>query len=256
MKYADGPRYEKVYIPVVLRINKYRVEHYTYLDTIKAGNSTAHILFGGGIYYMCISRDDNVSVEEKTMEPIGFRNEKLEQLKLLADKFNGARRSDYGDIIDTHRRKWKKVVHPMRCDGNLTWWQRMQNQYIINTINGQEIPLAQRRKDLSAKINISESLISAMFRQGVEIKHWCYKGKRLDGLSWEEYFSGKRNDEFFHTNLLFKKGDEEIYYETLRETGKNIGVSHQTLRMALINNLDTINGYSIIRSSSSLDNHS
>ena len=74
----QGRNYDKIYLPVFLRFNKEKLLHYRYIKTINAGSTNAHILQGGNEYFMCLSKDEYISAEERTMEPMGFRKNSIE----------------------------------------------------------------------------------------------------------------------------------------------------------------------------------
>ena len=245
-------RYERIYIPTILTFNKEKVPNYSFIKTIEAGSSFGHILFNEKYneYFMCLRKNDNISVEEKTMEPLGFKRHNLSDLETLAEKFNKLKEKERRYIFRGERRKWKQVVEPMRENMHLHWNERMKGKFIINTITGQEISLEATRNEISKQTGLNNELISCLVREGIEAKHWAYKGKRLDGATWEQYlenpekYNPKNNDYF---NIIFKKSNEAFRFESLRITSARINVSHELLRQAIINNLPSINGYEIIK---------
>lgn len=245
-------RYERVYIPNILTFHKEKVPNYKFIKTINAGSSLGHILFyeKDNNYILCLRQNDDISIEEKTMEPFGFKRKELSELEVLAEKFNRAKEKERRYIFRGERRKWKQVVEPMRENLHLHWNERMKGKFIINTITGQEISLAATRNQISKQTGLNNELVSCLVRDGIEAKHWAYKGKRLDGASWEEYlenpekYNPKNNDYF---GIILKRGNEAFRFQSLRITSARINVSHELLRLAIINNQPTINGYEIIK---------
>lgn len=245
-------RYERVYIPTILTFNKQDVPNYSFVKTIDAGSSLGHILFNEkhNQYFMCLRQNDNISVEEKTMEPLGFKRSNISDLETLAEKFNKSKERERRYVFRGERRKWKQVVEPMRENPHLNWNERVKGKFIINTITGQEISLEGTRSQISKQTGLNNELVSCLVREGIEAKHWAYKGKRLDGATWEEYLEdpqkyNPKNNNYF--NIVFKRGSEAFYFESLRTTSARMNVSHELLRQAIISNLPSINGYDIIK---------
>lgn len=247
--------YEKMYVPVVLRKHKQNIEHYQFIKTITAGSSFAHIVYGGGSYYMCLSKDDELSIEQKFDIPLGFRRDKIEDLEALAKVFDDLYNNENNKPFYSGRRRWHKTVDRPKFDYSLPWIDRMAGRSIINTITGKEVKLDQPRTVVMQQAGLSSHLLNCVVGEGTEIRNWCYKGKRLDGQTWEEYIKNRDENEAnkINTNqyskISFRKGHIVFYYKALRETSVNVGVSYETLRKALIAKENNINGFQIIYSS-------
>ena len=185
----SGRNYKRVYIPSFLKFHKSELMHYKFIKTIDAGSSMGHIIQGGNEYYMCLSQDDNIRVEQLTMEPMGFRRSSITQLESLADVFNVAMQSEVERTYNSTSRGHPKVVIPPDLNMSLDWCQRMNNHYIINVINQQEVHMAAVKGDIAAQCGLSIHLLNGIIRDGIQAKNWCYKGRRIDGFSWPEYFN-------------------------------------------------------------------
>ncbi len=250
MLYFDrSSRYEKIYMPKFLPKNKNEVEHYEFIKTVNAGSSKGHIFLGANEYIMSLSKSDNIKVEERSLEPVGFRRKTIEELEILANKFQ--------DTFDQERKikqinsssKYSRVVKPPVLKQHLFWTDRMVDKYLINVVTGEEIHLAIVRRDIINKANITNHLLDCIIRDGLEANNWTYKGERLDGKSWEEYFKAKSHykTNFEYVGTYFTKDNKKIPYKTLRSTAFEMGISHETLRLALKNNQSEVFGYKIIK---------
>lgn len=248
--------YEKMYVPVVLRKHKQQIEHYEFIKTITAGSSFGHIVYGGGSYYMCMSKDEELPIEEKFDIPLGFRRDKIEDLEALAKVFDDLYNDENNKPFFSGRRRWQKTVDRPKFDYSLPWTERMKGRSIIHTLTGKEIKLDQPRTLIMEEAGLTSHLLNCVVGEGTEIRNWCYKGNRLDGQSWEDYIKNKGNNETKKTNLnqyskiSFRKGHIVVYYNTLRQTCVDIGVSYETLRKALVSKQSSVNGFEIIYSSS------
>jgi len=243
-------KYEKVFIPEIIKVHKDKLENYNFLKTISAGDGSGHILQGGNYFYMCLSKDDTIRIESKVNEPLGFKRSDINDLYLMASKFDKAYEVDKKRKYNTNSRKFKRIVTVPVWDTSLLWQDRMHNEYIINTVTGENIHLLDGRKHVFDKTGLSNHTLSIILTTGVESKNWCYKGQRLDGQSWDDFFKNKAkhyksNDEYIHT--IFKNDKSVIYFVNLKTTGIDLGVSAEYLRQALIDKKTKINNYEIIR---------
>ena len=243
-------KYEKVFIPEIIRIQKDKLENYTFLKTITAGASNGHILQGGNYFYMCLSKDDNITVESKVHEPIGFRRTDVNDLYIMADTFDKVYATDKSRTYNYNKRKFEKVVNVPVWDTGMLWHHRMYQKYLINTVTGEEIHLSEGRTKVFEKTGLTNHTLNSILTTGVEAKNWCYKGDRTDGQTWEQFFENKSthyktNQEYIHT--CFKKDNSIIYFVNLRTTGTDLGVSPELLRISLVENKSEIAGYQVIK---------
>lgn len=188
-----GRPYERIYVPVFLKYNKAQLPHYNFIKTISAGDTNGHIIQGGNYYFMCLSRDDNISAEEKTMEPMGYRRRSIDELQSLADVFCAAYASETTRGYNSINRRHPKAVVPPVLNMRLEWHERMKNHYIINVSTKQQFHLAESKTQVAAQCKLTIHLLNVIIRDGSMAKNWCYKGQRLDGLTWEQYFDSVKN---------------------------------------------------------------
>lgn len=243
-------KYEKVFIPEIVKIQKDKLDDYSFIKTIEAGSCFAHILQGGNYYYLCLSKDDTIRVELRINEPLGFKRQKEEELYEMAEKFNKAYKVDKTKGYGHRKRKYERVVSTPVWDTGMLWVHRMYNKHLINTITGQHIDLSQHREEIFKATGLSNHTLNLILNTGIESKNWCYKGERLDGQSWDDYFKNKSshyktNDEYIRT--CFTKDNIIIYFSNLRNTAMDLAVSPEFLRQALIQNEESIVGYKIIK---------
>jgi hypothetical protein len=239
-------RYEKVYMPSFVRTNKQKVDGFEYVKTIDAGSSVAHILKGKDGYMMCLSYDEDVSVEVNFKEPAGFYSNNIQHLDDKAKYFNEIYYKETCSSYWGERRKWPRMVVPPKIDASKVWKVRMTGHYLINTKNGAEVHLGDNRSNIMTQTGLTAHLIYCMLRDGVEANNWCYKGTRVDNVSWDEYIRQKietRAEK--ESKITFRKDGKVIRFVNLRETSKQLDISHETLRKALITREQKVNGYSI-----------
>jgi len=236
-------------MPKFLPKNKNEIEHYSFIKTIDAGSSKGHIFLAANEYIMSLSKTDNVKVEERSLEPVGFRRENIQELETLANKFQEAYIEENKIIQVNTTLKYKRVVKPPVLKPYLWWTERMKDKYLINLVTGEEIDLSLVRREIINKANITNHLLDCIIRDGLEANNWTYKGERLDGKSWEEYFNGKTHykTNFEYVGTYFIKDNKKIPYRTLRSTAFEMGISHETLRLALKNNQSEVFGYKIVK---------
>ena len=67
----------------------------------------------------------------------------------------------------------------------------MMNHYIINLKTKQEVHLAENKGDICKQYGLTIHLLNIMIRDGICGRDWCYKGTRVDGLTWDQYFSSR-----------------------------------------------------------------
>jgi hypothetical protein len=199
----QGRNYDKIYIPVFLKYNKAELPHYRFIKTINAGSSNAHILQGGNEFFMCMSSDENISTEQLTMEPMGFRRRSIDELQKLADVlcrlYKSERKSIYSIV---NRRTISTVVAPILNEAE-HWNTKMMNHYIINTKTKEEVHLCGNKGDICKQCGLTIHLLNVILRDGICGRDWCYKGTRVDGLTWPEYFSSRGVGEFVQTPLHY-----------------------------------------------------
>ena len=250
MVYDAFNRYEKVYVPDIIKVDKTSLEHYQYIKTIKAGSSFGHILHCGDDFMMCLRKDDTIPVEEKIMEPIGFKRKSIEELEKLAETLNVAYKRDLKRITLNNLKNYAKIVEPAPMNTFIFWTERMKDKYLINTATGKEVYLGKVKKYILQETGLTAMMLNLILKEGIEIRNWCYKGKRIDGKDWNVYLAEKNhhiksNPDYY--NICFKKDDIVIYLKSIRQSATQLGVSHETLRKALKNNEQSVNGYSIER---------
>lgn len=185
-------KYEHQYIPNILRIDKCEFPHHQYIKTIDAGEGRAHILQGPNDYFLCLSKNECVSTEERIMKPLGFRRDSIEKLQAIADKFNTAKEIKLSKNRPVRLNPlYRKVVEIPTFDITQPWQDRMQNHFLINVETKEEMDLSQYKNDISKKCNITLHLLTCILNFGIVGKNWCYKGNRVDKMTWEEYFISK-----------------------------------------------------------------
>jgi len=201
----QGRNYDKIYLPVFLRFNKEKLMHYTFIKTINAGSTNAHILQGGNDYYMCLSKDEYISAEERTMEPMGFRKNSIEALEKLAETFIKAYKNETKSIYSSINRRTTSTVIAPKLNETEHWHIKMQNHYIINIKTKQEVHLGANKGDICTQCGLTIHLLNVILRDGICGRDWCYKGTRVDGLTWPEYFSSRGVGEFVQTPLHYSQ---------------------------------------------------
>lgn len=178
---------ERVYIPVILKFPKDGLEHYKYIKTIDAGSSMGHILQAGDCYYMCLSADDTIRVEERIMEPFGFRRNTIQELVELADIFNEAYRKEIEKQPRANQKMHPKTTVPPNLNMSVGWMTRVEGCKLINIKTLQTVSLEQTKAEITRQTGLSVHLLNVILREGIMAKDWCFYGQRLDGFSWEEY---------------------------------------------------------------------
>jgi hypothetical protein len=187
----QGRNYDRLYLPVFIKYNKALLPHYTFIKTINAGSSNAHILHSSNGYYMCFSKDENVSAEQRTMEPMGFRRNSIELLIKLADAFITAYKNETKSIYSSVNRRTPSTVMAPKLNETEHWHTKMQNHYIINIKTKQEVHLGGNKGDICTMCGLTIHLLNVILRDGICGRDWCYKGTRVDGLTWDIYFSSR-----------------------------------------------------------------
>jgi hypothetical protein len=112
-------------------------------------------------------------------------------LEALAETFNKMQLDNAKRSYNSINRKHPKVVVPPVIDNRVEWQTRMDGHYIINVITKQEIHLSGIKCEIVKQCGITIHLLNVIIHDGIVGKDWCYKGKRLDGLSWEQYFASQ-----------------------------------------------------------------
>lgn len=255
MFYSNTTAYQKLVMPVFLRKHKEEVDGYTFIKTILCGSSNAHILKGNDDYYMCVSRNDHIAVEEDQNYPVGYKRSSLIELENMAESYNKLYNKENKNAW-AGRRKWKKVVERPKYDYSLPWNERMKEKTIINILTKEEIDLSLPRLEIMKKTGLSSHLLNTITLDGNEVRGWCYKGKRLDNQSWEDFLNNQTNQISEYNGIHFVKDGNKIPYITLRDTSQQIGISYETLRKAIVARDEEVNGYKIIYSSSFSNIHS
>lgn len=251
IKYSND-KYQKVFIPEFITVHKEKLDGYKYIKTIDAGSNSGHILFGEGLYFMCMRKDDYIKVDKGIMEPIGFRRKDIAELERLAATFVSARdRRPIRFDRKESRRKYQLVTVPMHFQTEIRWHIRMEGYFLINNTTGQEIHLGGKSKvDVANEIGVTTHQIDSMISDGIEAHNWCFKGTRLDGLTWEEYFTPRQHHksraDFNCVKFVGPEG-HEVNFLSIRKTAARLGVNYECLRMALINRKDKIGQYTIVR---------
>ena len=243
-------KYEKVFIPEIVKIQKDKLEHYSFIETVSAGSNIGHILNGGNYYYLCLSRDETIRIELRVDEPLGYKRQTIDELRQMAQAFDKAHKIDSTKGYGKHRKKHTRIVNTPIWDTGMLWLHRMQDKYIINIITGQQIHLGKHREEIFNKTGLSNHSLSLILNAGIETKNWCFMGERLDKQTWQQYFENKSghyksNEEYIRT--CFVKDKMVIYFSTLRNTANDLSVSPECLRQALIQNEESILGYKIIK---------
>jgi hypothetical protein len=181
--------YNKVYIPTILKINKKELQHYDYVETVQAGVSTAHIIKGADEYFLCISKNDNISVEERIMEPIGFRRKSIQELKSICDIFNLAYDKEKNKPRRRVTSKYPTIIVPPKIDHSLEWREKFAGHKIVNIITKETYDLSMPKIEIMKHTSLTSHLLDSIIYSGSLAKNWCYYGERLDKLTWDEYFS-------------------------------------------------------------------
>lgn len=251
--------YRRVYVPNIESVKLTDLEHYKYIKTIDLGRRKAHILNGSEEYIMCLSKDDTVRVHMDIYLPLGYTRKKIEELDALAETFNKAYKTRFPTRYNAKKRvtrdSLKKVVEPPKFDTSKLWPDRAYGHYIINVKTKKEMSLFTSKLQISKETGINRTLLDSLLSCGYLINDWCYKGKLLDGRTWDEYFAGvaPKNKIYDTVDVLkFVKDKEEIIYTTMRGTAEKLKTNHIALSTAIKNQTD-INGYKIIREKATVE---
>jgi hypothetical protein len=243
-------KYEKVFIPEIIKIQKDKLDNYTFIKTISAGSSQGHILKGKDNHFMCLSKNDYITIESREKEPLGFKRSDVNELYVMAASFDKAFANDKATSCNSNKIKWQKVVAVPVWDTSVLWHHRMHNKFLINVVTKEEIDLSYKSKQKIFDITgLSNHSLTSIVFVGIQAKNWCYKGERLDGKTWEEFFENKAknynpDEKYIHT--CFKKNNSLIYFVNLRTTALDLGVTPEFLLQALSQNRDDVVGYKII----------
>ena len=183
--------------PQMVRVNKKEVFNYSYINTVKAGSSTAHILRSRD-YVFCFSGDDNVSIERDTLAPVGFYRPTIEDINDLVKKFDGYLSNKRNQLyVSVRKPRQPLVTEPLRINQSGVWFERMRGKYIVNTITGETVHLGNVEKnDICKAIGINNHYLTEVSIEGKEKFNWCGLQKRTDGVEWDQYFLNK--------NIIFK----------------------------------------------------
>lgn len=250
--------YSRVYMPKIVDVDIHQLEGHDYIKTINAGSKNGHIFYDKKAkeYLMCLSSDNKVKKDVLIDFVLGFRRSDISKLEKLAESFLVAHydmsHTQYTSSKRILTKHLKKVVYPIQLDITIPWYERTNGHYIINVKTKEEMPLYRSQKDICRKLVITNVTLNNMLNGGYLIKDWCYKGKLLDGRTWDEYFAGvpPKNEIYEVINFVkFIKGDEEIKLQNVRSTATKLKVVTTQLTNAMRLNLPEINGYKIIRDS-------
>lgn len=247
-------KYQKIYLPKIIEVKLSELKGFTHIKTIDAGRMTGHIIKDNATkeYTMCLSQTDTIKVDEAVYRPLGYTRFNIEELEKLAQSFIKVykNKSRISTSLRIYRKDLKKVVHPPVIDITKNWSIRMAGHKLINTKTKQEVDLGMAKLQVSKTIGLKGTFVDTMILTGLEIRDWCYKGKRIDGRTWEEYFSGAKPKEQIYDTvnfLKFVKGSKVINYVNLRHTAEELGTHNKKLAYVLRSNKDEICGYKIIR---------
>lgn len=180
------------FTPLMLRVNKKEVCNYSYINTVRAGSSTAHILKSKD-YVFCFSSDDNVSVESDTLAPVGFYRPTIEDINDLIKKFDGYLSNKKNQLyISVRKPRQPLVTQPLRLNQSGQWFERMRGKYIVNTNTGETIHLGDVEKnDICKALGINNHYLTEVAIEGKEKFNWCGLQKRTDDMDWDQYFLNK-----------------------------------------------------------------
>lgn len=249
-------KYQKIYLPKIIEVKLTDIKGFTYIKTIDAGRMNGHIIKDNATkeYIMCLSQTDTIKVDEAVYRPLGYTRFNIEELEKLAQSFIKVykNKSRISTSLRIYRKDLKKVVYPPIIDITKNWPIRMTGHRLINTKTKQEVDLGVSKLQVSKTIGLKGTFIDTMILTGLEIRDWCYKGKRIDGRTWEEYFSGAKPKEQIYDTvnyLKFVKDGKEINYVNLRHTAEELGTHNKKLAYALRSNKEEICGYKIIKGS-------
>lgn len=188
--------YTKQYMPNILRVDKDKLEHYNFIETVDVGGGHAHILSGGGDYFLCFSKNDEISTEERLMEPLGFRRRSIDDIKALADMFYKNYHTEHKRVyVSRNRYKPQTVTEPQRLDQTILWHERMVGRYIVNLSTGKCVHLGNTEKhDICKMLNITSHALTVISFDGKEKMGWCGLLPRMDKVEWKDYFLAKGID--------------------------------------------------------------
>lgn len=247
-------QYQKIYLPKIIDVNINEIKGFTYIKTVDAGRLKGHIIKDNKVneYVMCLSKSDIIKVDEMPYRPLGYTRFSIEELEKLAGTFLHAykNRHNTSQSLRIFRRHLKQVVEPPMLDMTQNWSIRMAGHKLINTKTKQEIDLSKSKLSIASSIDLKLPFIDMMVLTGLQVKDWCYKGKRIDGRTWEEYFSGAKPKEQIYDTinyLKFVKDGKEIEYVNLHHTAEMLGTHNKKLAYALRSNKQEICGYKIIK---------
>ena len=240
---------EPVYIPKFVYIDKHKVDNYKWLRTETYGKTLAHFLqhVNGKEYMMCIRSDDNISHEDVTMMPMGYKNKNLAVLEALYETFRNAYKNDNLTTVRSIHRSWVMVVQPPKIDFRLVGTPSMANHYLVHLVYNLSVELSRPVDEIKSETGLSDLRIKEILEHGHDAANWCYKGERIDKLDWDTYFAERGDDPDLHLYFENIKTLEKTYYISLRVTAPKLGVSHEHLRLAMIQNKSTIGAWRIVR---------
>jgi hypothetical protein len=249
--YKDG--YKRVYIPNIESVKLSDLEHYRYIKTIDVGRQKGHIIEGNNEYIMCLSKDDTVRVHLDIYLPLGFTRKTIEELESLGHKFYKAYKTQFSRTYNGEnrvlRKNLKKVVEPAKFDSTKNWPDKAYGHYVINVKTKKEVSLCKPKLQIAAEIGMSTVLLDTMLSCGYLIYDWCYKGKLLDGRTWDEYFSGVVPKKKIYETvevIKFVKDNDEVIYTNMRTTACKLKTNDRVLSKAIKTQTE-INGYKILR---------
>lgn len=249
--YNDG--YRRVYVPNIESVKLSDLEHYKYIKTIDVGRQKGHIIQGNGEYIMCLSKDNIVRVHMDIYLPLGYTRKTIEELEALGQKFLKAYKTQFSRTYNGEnrvlRKNLKKVVERAKFDCTKSWPDKAYGHYVINVKTKKEVHLCKPKLQIAAEIGMSTVLLDTMLSCGYLIYDWCYKGKLLDGRTWDEYFSGAAPKKKIYETmevLKFVKDNSEIIYTNMRKTAYQLKTNDRVLSAAIKNKTE-VNGYKILR---------
>jgi hypothetical protein len=191
-------KYQKVYLPDIIDVPLSKLEHYTHISTVISGDKYGHIIKHNtldNVYYLCLRYDDNIRVDSATYDIMGFRRKSKEECQKLAKVFTDAKEYDtlYGKPERTPRvlRKYLvRAVKPPILNTDISRSQRFFNKYLINVKTGKEVHLALHMAGIIRETGLKNNIqVDTVVNCGYILSDWCYKGERLDGKTWDQYFS-------------------------------------------------------------------
>ena len=195
-------KYAKVYLPTIIEVPIDKIEHYTFIKTVSAGNLLGHIIKHNTIrdvYYLCLRDNSNtIKVDQANYDIMGFRKTKIEDCEKLAKTFHDAHiREQTGPDgkpnvfanIRTIQKNLVKVVVPPELDYNLPRRERYKDKCLINIKTKEKVDLSQGMSVIVQQTGLKSNLhVDMIIRCGYLLHDWTYKGERLDGKTWTDYF--------------------------------------------------------------------